>query len=129
MKQMRGLLIAAVLLAVLSGLVYWSNKHKADQAANPAVVNGEAPAPKILTLDAKQVQEIRIQKTGSDPVVLSKLGDRWEITQPTPMPADQDTANGMVSTATALVSDRLIDDKSANLAPFGLATPPGSDRV
>jgi hypothetical protein len=120
MKQMRGLLIAAILLAVLSGLVYWSNKHKAEEAAKPSA---DAP-PTILTLDSKQIQEIRIQKAGSDPVVLSKLGDRWDITQPTPMPADQDAANGMVSTAAALMSERLIDDKPANLAPFGLADPP-----
>jgi hypothetical protein len=120
MKQMRGLLIAAILLAVLSGLVYWSNKHKAEEAAKPSA---DAP-PTILTLDSKQIQEIRIQKAGSDPVVLSKLGDRWDITQPTPMPADQDAANGMVSTAAALTSERLIDDKPANLAPFGLADPP-----
>ncbi len=62
MKQMRGLLIAAVALAVLSGLVYWSKKHKADEAGKPSA----DAAPKILTLEEKHVSEIRVQKQGTN---------------------------------------------------------------
>jgi hypothetical protein len=87
MKQMRGLLIAAIVLAALSGLVYWSRKHKADEAAKPS---GDV-APKILTLEEKQIDGITIQKPNSDPVDISRVGDRWEIVKPEPMPADQDT--------------------------------------
>jgi hypothetical protein len=119
MKQIRGLLIAVVALAVLAGLVYWSNKHKADEAAKPAA---DAP-PKILTLDSKKIDEVQVKKTGSDPIVLTKLADKWEITKPEPMPADQDTVNTLISSASDLTSERLIDDHPGNLAPFGL-TPP-----
>ena len=119
MKQMRGLLIAAIVLAVLAGLVFWSKKHKEAEAAKPAA---DAP-PKILSLDDKKIDEVKIQKAGSDPIVLSKLGDRWEITKPEPMPADQDTVTALVSGAATLTSDRLVDDHPGNLAPFGLSTP------
>ena len=119
MKQMRGLLIAAILLAGLSGLVYWSKKHKAEEASKPS---GDA-APKVLTLDEKQVDDIGIVKTGSDPVEISRIGDRWEIVKPEPAAADQDTVNTIVSTAANLTSDRLIDDKPNDLAAFGLAQP------
>lgn len=120
MKQMRGLLIAAIVLAGLSGLVYWSNKHKAAEAAKPAA----DVAPKILTLDEKLVDEVTIEKSGAEPYVISRIGDRWEITKPEPMPADQDAVNSIVSTASTLTSDRLVDEKPDSLGPFGLANPP-----
>jgi hypothetical protein len=119
MKQMRGLLIAAILLAGLSGLVYWSKKHKAEEAAKPT---GDL-APKVLTLDEKQVDGITIQKTGSDPVEISRIGDRWEIVKPEASPADQDTVNTIVSTVANLTSERLIDDKPNGLDAFGLTQP------
>ncbi len=119
MKQMRGLLVAAIALAVLSGLVYWSKKHKADEAAKPPA---DAP-PKILTLDDKQVNEVTIHKLNTDPVVLTKLAGKWEITKPEPMPADQDAVKSLVSAASTLTSDHLIDDKPTNLEAFGLKIP------
>jgi len=119
MKQMRGLLIAAIVLAGLSGLVYWSRKHKADEASKPSA----DAAPKILALEEKQVDGLTIQRTGSDPVEISRVGDRWEIVKPEPMPADQDTVNTIVSTASNLTSERLIDDNPGNLEVFGLTHP------
>jgi len=119
MKQMRGLLVAAIALAVLSGLAYWSRKHKADEAKQPAP---DAP-PKILTLDSVQIDEVRLQKSGAEPVVLTKLGDRWEITKPLTTPADQEAVSALVTTASSLISDQLVDDKPGSLAPFGLDAP------
>ena len=119
MKQMRGLLVAAVALAVLSGLVYWSKKHKQDEAAKPPA----DAAPKILTLDDKQINEVTIHKLNTDPIVLSKLAGKWEITKPEPMPADQDTVKSLISAASTLTSEHLIDEKPANLKPFGLRIP------
>lgn len=119
MKQMRGLLIAAVALAVLSGLVYWSKKHKADEAGKPS----PDAAPKILTLEEKHVSEIRVQKQGHEPMTLKKVADQWEITNPEPMRADQDTVASLISTASTLTSDRLIDDKPSDLQTFGLKEP------
>jgi hypothetical protein len=115
----RGLLIAAITLAALSGLVYWSKKHKEAEASKPA----SDAAPKILALDEKQIDEVRIQKSGADPLVVSRIADRWDITKPQPYPADQETVKSLVSTAATLASDQLVDEKAANLAPFGLDQP------
>jgi hypothetical protein len=119
MKQMRGLLIAAIVLAGLSGLVYWSKKHKTEEAAKPAA----DASPKILTLEEKQVDGLTIQKTNGESAEIARIGDRWEIVKPEPMPADQDTVNTIVSTASNLTSDRLIDENPGSLQPFGLAAP------
>jgi hypothetical protein len=58
--QFRGLLIAAAALAILGGLVWWSNKAEAtkETAADP-----NAP-PKILEIPADQIQKVNITKNG-----------------------------------------------------------------
>ena len=112
-----GLITATCVLAVLGGLVFWAQRHP------PAPATATPVLPKIIADDAKQIDNISIAKTGSDPVVLTKLADKWEITKPSPMPADQDTAGALVNVVAALNADRLIDDKATDLNPFGLATP------
>ena len=53
----KGLLIAVVLLAVLGGVTWWSNKSQADKAKTPADA-----ATKLLTIPDDQFQEIKIKK-------------------------------------------------------------------
>ena len=53
----KGLLIAVVLLAVLGGLTWWSNKSQADKAKTPTDT-----ATKLLTIPDDQFQEIKIKK-------------------------------------------------------------------
>ncbi len=53
----KGLLIAVVLLAVLGGLTWWSNKSQAEKSKTPADT-----ATKLLTIPDDQFQEIKIKK-------------------------------------------------------------------
>src|SRR5262249_34889318 len=116
----QGLLIAVAVLAALGGGVYWSNKSK--EAADKAPPK-DAP-PKVLTIPDDQFKGIRIQKTGGPATVVQKSdAGKWQITEPKPLAADQDSVSSMVSTLSALTSDRLIEDKAADLAPYGLASP------
>jgi hypothetical protein len=113
-----GLLTAVAVLVVLGGLVWWTNKHPSATAAskNPA-------APKLISLDAKQIEGIKLAKSGADPIELVKLADNWTIAKPTPMPADQDAVSMLTGSLATLNADRLIDDHPANLNEFGLTTP------
>jgi hypothetical protein len=118
-----GLITATCVLAVLGGLVFWAQKHPPSPATpTPAVT-------KIISDDSKQIENISITKFGSDPVVLTKVADKWEITKPSPMPADQDTAGALVNAVAALNADRLIDEKAADLNPYGLAAPGGDIEI
>jgi hypothetical protein len=113
-----GLLTAVIILAALGGAAWWTKKHPTvDTKANTSA------SPKLISVDSKQVEGIQISKTGSDPIVLSKLADKWEITKPKPMPADQDTVDSMVNSLSTLNADRLIEEHPANLTDFGLASP------
>ena len=116
----RGLLIAAIVLAVLSGTLYWSNHHKPAEDT----VKASAEAPKILALSQADVSKIEVKKKGRDDVVLSRnSAGKWEITAPKPCLADQDTVSSMLSTLSSLSSDRLIEEKAATLDVYGLAQP------
>jgi hypothetical protein len=116
-----GLLVAVVVLAAIGGGVYWSNKHKASEGAKPPAANTDSA--KILTIPEDQFKEIKIAKKDAEPTIVSKTGDKWSLTLPKAMPADQDAVTSMVSTLSALNADRVVDEKPADLAPFGLTTP------
>ncbi len=116
-----GLIAAAVVLAALSGVLYWSNRHPASE--NTAKTSVDTP-PKILSLKQEDISKIQIKKKGGEELVLAK-GDagKWQITAPKPLGADQEAVLSMLYTVSSLNADRLVDDKAADLNPFGLAQP------
>src|ERR1700730_9734797 len=115
-----GLLIAAVVLAALTGTLYWSDHHKAvDATAAPVDA-----APKVLTLKDADLTKIEIKKKGAPEVALAKNnGAKWQITAPAPLAADQDAISSMVSTLSSLSSERVVEDKASDLKPYGLTDP------
>ncbi len=117
--RMRGLLIAVVLLAALGGGVWWSNKSKKAEEAKPS----SDAAPKILTLPSAQLSKIELKRGSGADTVLERKADKWELTSPKPLRADQDTVNSMVTTLGSLNADRVVEDKAGDLAPYGLNNP------
>jgi hypothetical protein len=118
MKVPKGLLAAVILLLALSGGVYWSNKHKAEEEKAPL----PDAAPKILTLPEDQFKEVKLAKKDQEPIVLSRVNGSWEMTSPK-LAADQDAVTPLITQLATLTSDRLIDDKSGDLTGYGLANP------
>lgn len=114
----KGLLIAVVLLAVLGGVVWWSNKNEAAKASK-----GTDNTTKILSIPDDQFQEIQIKKVTGEVETLVKENGKWKMTQPQALPADQDTVSSMVTTLGALNADRVVDDKATDLKQYGLADP------
>ena len=117
----KGLLIATVVLAALSGALYWSNHHPpADDTAKASV---DTP-PKILTLKQDDISKLAIKKKGGEEVALAKNDSgKWQITAPKPLGADQDAVSSVLATVSSLNSERLVDEKPGDLAQFGLAQP------
>jgi hypothetical protein len=116
----RGLLIAAIVLAALSGTLYWSNHRKPAESVK---ASADAP-PKILELKQDDISKIDIKKRGSDEVELAKDGSgQWQVIAPKSFHADQDSVTTLLSTLSSLTSDRLLEDKAANLSQYGLADP------
>jgi len=118
--KFRGLIVAAVAFLVLSGILYWSERHKPADAVK---ASADVPPP-ILKLDASAVTRLDLKRKDVEPVVLAKNDSgKWQITDPSPLGADQNTVGGIVSTLSSLNSERLVDEKASDLKPYGLDPP------
>src|SRR5215469_3224193 len=115
----KGLFIAAAVLLVLAGGIFFSNKQQAAKEKAPAA-NAN---PKIVSLPEDQFQEIRIQKSTGDTLDLKKENGKWTMTAPKALPADSDSVSSLVSTLSNVSADATIEDKAADLTPYGLAKP------
>ncbi|MCC6591419.1 MAG: DUF4340 domain-containing protein [Bryobacterales bacterium] len=116
--QFRGLLAGAVLLALLGGLLYWSNQKEKE----PAKPDPNAP-PKIVEIPSDQIQQVEIVKAGAATTVKRGNDGKWEIIAPKPSRADQDSVSTLVGAFNSLGSDRLIEEKAADLTQYGLQQP------
>ena len=100
------------LLAVLGGVVWWSNKK---QAAEPAK-RGDKTV-KMLTIPEDQFQEIRVKKGRARLIVLQKqrrrqVGDHASRSR---CRRTRTRSASMVSTLSSLNADKLIEEKAADL--------------
>jgi hypothetical protein len=118
----RDLWIAIVVLAALSGVLYWSNHHKPkDDDTIKASVDS---SPKILSLSQPDITGVQIERKDQRALALSRnSAGTWQITAPTALPADQDAVSSMLFSLSALNSERLVDEKATDLASYGLASP------
>lgn len=115
----RNLLIAAVLLAALSGAVWWSKRHpEAAQSASNTPQN-----PKLVDIPEAQIQSIDLKKKDGSVVAVERKGDKWAITQPQPYATDQDSVNSLASSLSPVSADNVVEDKAADLGKYGLTTP------
>ncbi|HWY56510.1 MAG TPA: DUF4340 domain-containing protein [Terriglobales bacterium] len=118
--NLRSLIVAAIILAGLTGVLYWSNHHKpADTAQASADV-----APKILAVKETDIFKFDLKKDGAEQVGGERNGaGQWHIVSPTSLPADQSAVSSLLGTFSSLNSERLVEDKASSLAPYGLDTP------
>ena len=115
-----GLIVAVVVLAALVGTLYWSNHHK---PAETAQASADAP-PKILSLNEADVHRVELKKKESADTVLTKdSSGKWQIDGPKPLAADSSAVSGVLSALSSLTAERLVDEKAADLNPYGLSVP------
>jgi hypothetical protein len=111
----RGLIVAVVVLAMLGGVLYWSQHRKpVDESAAALTSN----APVILKVNAADVTELTIRQ--KEPVTLIKTNGKWQITEPKPYPADQEAVAGVLSTLSGLNADRIVDERATDRKQYGL---------
>src|SRR5690348_5175124 len=119
--KLHGLAIAAFVLAILAGFLYWSERHKpADETSK---LSADTP-PVILKVDQNSITKLEVKKKDAGPIVLIKSGSgSWKITSPKQFRADQSAVTGLASTLSSLNSERLVEDKASDLQNFGLDQP------
>src|SRR5205807_593102 len=120
----RGLLIAALVLAALLGLLYWSNRHPRSDNSNPALPTPSEPAPNILRFNEGNINKIELKKKSGDQIVIAKDSNgKWQITSPKSMGVDDSAISSLLSTLSSLNSERLVEEKATNLGQYGLTEP------
>ncbi len=114
----RNLLIAAVLLAALSGLVWWSKRHPeaATTATTPA-------APKLADIATGQIKQIDLTRKGAATLTLQHQNGKWQITSPETLPADQDAVTTLAGSLNPVTADTVVDNKPSDLSKYGLNNP------
>ena len=112
----KGLMVAVGLLAVLAGLVWWSNKKQATKSTTDTSI-------KLISIPEDQFQQIRIKNVADKVIDLRRENGKWVMTEPKPLPADQDAVGSMVSTLSSLNADKVIEDKATDLQQYGLHVP------
>lgn len=116
----KNLLIAAIVLAALSGVVWWSKRHPQAGVAAPTAA---AASPKLTDIPDAQIAAIIVQKKDAPPVDLDRKNGKWTITAPQQLPADQDAASSMTSSLSPLTGDSVVEDKPSDIAKYGLNNP------
>jgi hypothetical protein len=114
----RNLLIAAIILAALSGGVWWAKRHP-----EPSSTGATSTSPKLVDIPESQVQSVDIQKKGGATVDLARRDGKWQITAPESWPADQDAASSLVSSLSPVSADSVVEDNATNFANYGLNHP------
>jgi hypothetical protein len=113
------LLIAAVLLAALSGVLWWSNKHPDWGKEKTA----DTETPVLLNIQDTGVDSLDIQKKDSPKITLERKSGKWAITSPSPFPADQDAVTSIVSSLAPANGDSVVEDKPGDVSKYGLTMP------
>ncbi|MBT9332092.1 DUF4340 domain-containing protein [Paracidobacterium acidisoli] len=119
--KLRSLMVAALVLLILAGVLYWSGHHKSSTANVSAAADA---APAILHLSEPDITQLTVARKGSAPVILEKTGSgSWQITAPKQMRADQTNVSGILNTVSSLDSERVVENKAGDLSSFGLSQP------
>jgi hypothetical protein len=117
--RLRGLMVAAAVLAILAGGVWWSEKAKKNEASKPPA----DASPKITNLPESDIKQVEVKRKAGETTVLVHTGDNaWKITSPEAFPVDQTAVSSFLSSVASLASDSVVEEKAGDLTPFGLTS-------
>ena len=113
---MRGLTSTIALAVVLLGLVGYiylvDSKKPASGAADTKA--------KAFTVEADQIEEIRIAPAGGEASRADKATGTWQLVEPEKTDADQGQLSNAASSLASLEVIRVVDDNPPDLAQYGL---------
>jgi len=116
--QVRGLLIAVSVLALLSGALWWTNKNPED----PTKKEGAAKTEPLVTLAQAELVEVTVTRKGEAPLVLRKNAGsgNWDMAVSPALPTSSTDAMDVVSNAATVTSDQVVDENATDLIQYGL---------
>ena len=118
---MRGLRSFLILLVVALG--FGAYLYFVEAKRDP-VTSGEK-LPRVFTVEADKIDELRIKSESGALTTLKKSGSGWAVVEPAASAANADPqeASGIATNLANLEEQRLIEENARDLQPFGLAAP------
>lgn len=112
MKGVRSFLALLVVAAALGGYLYYDSKHEATDDKKQEKVFSDVQSDKI--------DQVTIKSEKGETTTAAKQGDKWQVTQPAPAPADESEISGITSNLSSLTISRVIDDQANDFKQYGL---------
>jgi len=112
MKGLRTFLVLLVVAAALGGFLYYDSKKE------PA---GQTKQDKVFAdVQADKIDQITVKAASGDRTTVQKQGAGWQVTQPTPVTADEAEMSGLASNLSSLEVQRVIDEQASDFKQYGL---------
>jgi hypothetical protein len=113
---MGGLRSTVVLLVVLGGLggyIYF-----VDAERDPAALDAKPKA--FVELSADDIEEMHIRSDSSEMSRVRRMGDNWQLLEPSVADADAGVVSTVTSNLASLEVQRVVDEQPADLSQYGL---------
>jgi hypothetical protein len=111
-KGLRSFLLLLVVAAALGGYLYYDSKHEPSD---------EKKQDKVFTdLQSEKIDQIAIKSDKGQATTAVKQGDKWQETQPAPVPADDAEVSGITTNLASLTVSRVIDEQPGDYKQYGL---------
>ena len=102
-----------------AGSSWWSQQSEGGRSREAA---GRRAAEDALHSRTTSSRKSKSRKAG-ETTALKRDGGKWQITAPKPLAADQDAAGSWSPRSPRSTPTKSIEEKAADLAPYGLDTP------
>ena len=115
MKGLRTLGVLVLLLGGLAAYLYYVDAEKP--------VGETEEKPKVFTVEADQIEELKVSTIAGGVAELKKSADGWSLTSPQTVRADDSEVTGITSNLASVSIQRVVDENPSNLGDYGLREP------
>jgi len=110
--RLRNTIIVLILFAIVGGYAFIAGHYSSPEAQR-----------KLLAVKQDDIAKIELHYADRDIVLERDKGKPWRLVRPIGAEADQTQANNLARAIADCAVVRTVDDKPADLAPFGLKPP------
>ena len=110
--RLRNTIIVLILFAIVGGYAFIAGHYSSPEAQR-----------KLLAVKQDDIAKIELHYSDRDIVLERDKGKPWQLVKPIGAEADQTQANNLARAIADCAVVRTVDDKPADLAPFGLKPP------
>ena len=98
--------------------MWWAKRHPQSDSSTTTPTS-----PTVVNIPDASIDSIAIQKNDASAINLERKNGKWAITAPAAFPADQDVANGVVTSLSPVMADSVVEDKPTDVSKYGLNAP------